>query len=193
MLPVQSTQNLLNFQVSREGCSETFQLSILFIISSPFIHEIQFSPFHPLFLMPPTHICTQTSHKYHQVIHTSLVKRLSSPSSPLLRMEKLPVPVNLPTLFHKYCPWSETRALNYHLNSESTEVSRPPRSASVLTPIIIHVSLWSPLQTVLSKELQVLESLFEIHKRTRLPEVELCWNLSTFVVLREKSTNSTYL
>lgn len=164
MLSVRPTQNLLNFQVSREGCSETFQLSILFIISSPFIHEIQFSPFHPLVLMPPTHICTQTSPKYHQVIHISFVKQLSSPSSRLLRMEKLPAPFNLPTLFHKYCPWSKTKALNYHLNSESAEASRPPRSASVLTLIIIRVPLWSSLETALSKELQVLESLSEIHK-----------------------------
>lgn len=40
VLSVQPTQNLLNFRVSRESCSETFQLDILFTISFPLLYGI---------------------------------------------------------------------------------------------------------------------------------------------------------
>lgn len=81
---------------------------------------------------------------YHQVIHTSLIKWLSSPSSCLLRMQKLSVPFSQPTLFHKYCPHSGICRFGQKIspdtqrrpevwittsNSESSAATRPPRSA----------------------------------------------------------------
>lgn len=121
-------------------------------------------------------------------------------------MQKLSVPFNLPTLFHKYCPHSGICSFGQKISPDTQRIPELWITTSTLNPqqhrdllyqqsilslVLIHVPLWSPLQTVLSEELQVLESSAEIHERTWLLEVGLCWDLSTFVGLREKSTNST--
>lgn len=115
-------------------------------------------------------------------------------------MQKLSVPFNQPTLFHKYCPHSGICTFGQKISPDTqrrpevwitTSTLNPQQQQdlldqqSILSPVIIHVPLRSPLQTVLSEELQVSESSAEIHKRTWLPEVGLCWDLSPFTGLRE--------
>lgn len=114
---------------------------------------------------------------------------------------------NLLTLFHKYYPHlgicsfgqinstDTQRRSKLWITTSTLKCNSEPQKHQDLLDQSHHYPCTSmfPLQTVLSEELQVFESSAEIHKMTKLSEVRLCWDLSTFPSLRQKSTNSTYL
>lgn len=76
-----------------------------------------------------------------------------------------------PHVFDEYyshsamCSFGQKFSPDTYLNSKPSTASRPPGSENILSPVIIHIALGSPLQTVLSEELQVLESSSGSHKR----------------------------